>query len=784
MSKLSVMVVFASFGMMAGAVEVSSVEALQAALSAAQDGEEIVIRAGTYSFGSGTSFMEGANWLVVSKSIRLVGETSGHWGDTVVFRGDKTTHGRALLVKSGAKAVVSGITFEDFFGSVDGTHGMAIAFADAWATGGIAENAYATNCVIRNCKTNPGSNKTSSAALYNGLAVDCLIEENYSYWAAVRNTRLIDCTLRHNTDARYSGTTYDPHGVYGCTFEKCDARDGSAIYFRDFTVPYDVVGCVFANNAASSGGLICYEQTGVVHPGEIRECTFVANAVGSTSASGLLYYGKNPSSTYNLVVSNCTFTANTNLNNFAEKGALFCTTTPKFAYDFADCVFSNNYVKGHGMLNHGKARRCSFVGNIGDGATGFGSCGYPASGFELTFENCWFDGNYSYRSGGAFYCGDGGVLNLKSCAVTNSFVYNDGASYRGGVLYAAAGSKVRIEGPSSFAKCHAAYAGGAIFVEGGADFFCSDATFDANTPMRMGDFNKTSGSGYPGGQCFGGVYSNCMFRNGTAAIPGLCGAVASGCVFENNYGGGSHNLVGDAFNCTLEDCVLRSGGIWQCRLSRCTVTAASKLSTFFGSNWATNCLVCGCTGSTWGFIYRSTDTVGVTDYLVETATTTSSYVNCTFADNAYGSYPLIQSDGQHYCIVLENCIFWNNRKSGARADIGISTKIQQNEVSLQNCLYGNVVSQSGAVTMRDLGGNVVGTDKDPLFVSAAEVTEQQPVYSLKKKRSPAYDAGRNEPWMASSTDRAGNARIFQNRIVDIGCYEYSVPSAGMMLIYR
>lgn len=784
MSKLSVMAGFMSFGMVAGAIEVSTVEGLQTALSQAQDGDEIVVKAGTYSFGSQTTFMDGVNWLVVSKSIRLVGETSGHWGDDVVFKGDKTTHGRALFVKSGAKAVVSGVTFEDFFGNVDGTHGMAISFADAWTAGGIAENAYATNCVIRNCKTNPGSGKTSSAALYNGLAVDCLIEENYSYWAAVRNTRLIDCTLRHNTDARYSGSTYDPHGVYGCTFEKCAATDGSAIYFKSFSVPYDVVGCVFTNNAASASGLICYEQTGSVHPGEIRNCTFVANTVGPTKASGLFYYAKSTSSTYNLVVSNCTFTANTNSYGSATKGALFCTTSPNFSYDLVDCVFSNNYVKGHGMLNHGKARRCSFVGNIGDGSNGYGSCGYPALGFELTFEDCRFDGNYSYRSGGAFYCGDGGVLNLKSCAVTNSFVYNDETDYRGGVLYAESGSKVRIEGSSTFAKCHAAYAGGAIFVEDGADFFCSGATFDANTPTGMGNFSKTSGTSYPGGQCFGGVYSNCTFRSGTAAIPGLSGAVASGCVFENNYGGGSHNLVGDAFNCTLEDCVLNSGGIWQCRLSRCTVSAASKLSTFFGSNWATNCLVCGCTGSNWGFIYRSTDTVGVADYLAETAATASSYVNCTFADNAYGNYPLIQSDGQHYCIDLENCIFWNNKKASTRADIGISKGVQQNEVSLQNCLYGKEVSASGAVKMLDLGGNVVGTDKDPLFVYAAEATELQPAYSLKKKGSPAYDAGRNEPWMASATDRAGNARIFQDKIVDIGCYEYSVPPAGLVLIVR
>ena len=46
-----------------------------------------------------------------------------------------------------------------------------------------------------------------------------------------------------------------------------------------------------------------------------------------------------------------------------------------------------------------------------------------------------------------------------------------------------------------------------------------------------------------------------------------------------------------------------------------------------------------------------------------------------------------------------------------------------------------------------------------------------------KPSSPCINAGLNQSWMAAATDLDGNARIYREKTVDMGCYEFSSPSA-------
>jgi len=55
-----------------------------------------------------------------------------------------------------------------------------------------------------------------------------------------------------------------------------------------------------------------------------------------------------------------------------------------------------------------------------------------------------------------------------------------------------------------------------------------------------------------------------------------------------------------------------------------------------------------------------------------------------------------------------------------------------------------------------------------------------------QKGSICIDHGTNEAWslLTGATDLGGNPRILQN-IVDIGCYEYKIPSSvGTAVFFR
>ena len=66
---------------------------------------------------------------------------------------------------------------------------------------------------------------------------------------------------------------------------------------------------------------------------------------------------------------------------------------------------------------------------------------------------------------------------------------------------------------------------------------------------------------------------------------------------------------------------------------------------------------------------------------------------------------------------------------------------------------------------------------DPQFVDAANGD-----FRLSSRRSPCFNAGVMEDWMAGAFDLAGGTRVFDGA-PDIGCYEFFLPP-GLMLIFR
>lgn len=649
--------------------------------------DTIIVAPGTYDFtGIYDSVSTDGGRSHVSRaadpisSFSVIGDTTGHWDDAVVFKGDVRfgcfTH---QVQYRGSAPHFANITFDGFKSEANdasGNSGGVFKFALpslmgqwGWPT--------VTNCVFKN-NSSPGV----GTVIYGGAKVyDCKFVDNFG---STNNGR---CAVANCC------------GLVGCIFEgnTCGSNGGAVLHNG-----YPISNCTFRANSSRNYGAAIYGDN--ASPGEIVGCHFLTNT--AYNRGGAIYFTNKGSP----LVTNCTFEANTAFNpsGSTEGGGAV----------WNDCASDANL---------GEYVRCTFTGN----AVKSGAVGGAAHGG--IFRECTFDSNSQTNSsggGGAVYFAKaaGGVYD---CVFTNNMAVKNGSYY----------------------PC-----GGAVYCKSGFTRPIVGSKFYGN-------------SAYGAGAVYGGACTNCVFKDNSATADGgaINGCSAYSCTFEGSRCTQDWTPGWDARSSRLEKCDLRTGGVAGCSLNGCTIRAESgSAHGLFYLNGslsiaATNCLITGiCTNSLKGIIYA-----------YATPGSTSTFVNCTFADityrNAdallYGKADTITS----VPIEFKNCIFSNIRKADGTGE-DLSYRYVNSGVSFQNCSYGSI--QDG-FNLVDAGGTF--QCDNPRF--AEEGSHQL------RHNSPLRGKGALLGWTAADTDLAGNPRVRDGK-VDLGCYQCWTNPKNLVIVVR
>lgn len=151
---------------------------------------------------------------------------------------------------------------------------------------------------------------------------------------------------------------YLPFFIYNCSFDKCTAYEGGAIYIENIdsyvSRTFEIKDCKFTSNKCFRdlkddvfGGAICIVT--IENTFEISGCEFESNEAGE---GGAIYFGTFHSNSYSsrvlleddyaLSVSDCTFKK----NKAYGKGAAVCVMIkdkkPYYSIEVTNCEFSEN----------------------------------------------------------------------------------------------------------------------------------------------------------------------------------------------------------------------------------------------------------------------------------------------------------------------------------------------------------------------------------------------------------------------------------------------------------
>ncbi len=149
---------------------------------------------------------------------------------------------------------------------------------------------------------------------------------------------------------------------------------------------------------------------------------------------------------------------------------------------------------------------------------------------------------------------------------------------------------------------------------------------------------------------------------------------------------------------------------------------------------------------------------------------TMNLVNCVVANNSSE----ISGGGllAYKSAKILNSIFWNNQVIGGSSLATVETRQIDRYFTTNNVVVSNSCVQGLAFYAGN--GNI---PYDPLFVNASAAD-----YRL-DAASPAVNAGDSNFVKISSLDLAGNARIYNNGIVDMGAYELQASAVPTALFY-
>jgi len=683
-------------------------EQITNALTRLASGDTILVEPGIYDF-TGISmrtdtFESGGNTYVITNHLycniafTLKGNSSGHWDDAIVFKGN----GRCCDVKGFYKyTYFNNVTFDGFdcqrfpCGGSYESRGGALRLEDYSLCNVVS------NCVFRNCSAYIGG------AVNGGLLIDCLCTNNYasSNGGVGSNTRFESCRVVYNRAGGSYGASYSQRGVINSYFEgNSGAGCGAFAQGSDFVCSNNTF---VANVSRDNGGAINLSGTK-----DVIDCTFIGNV--ATNAGGAIYI----SSSTGAKIRGCTFISNSVARVYSTDqqygGGAIYSKISSAENTISNCTFIGNWTAGTygGATANGVYEDCTFISNRAEGIAG-GACFFPnnATGAVL---RCVFLDNVS-TNGGALSVNTGSSVAVIDCVFTNNFVTRYGGAVNGQAV-------------------------------------CSNCTFAGNLAILRG------------GAISGAETVDCVFRGNRKGN-------RAGTETHYEYGGGC------AYLSRLVRCDFTDAAFWQCSLVDCSihdVVNSIAPCIFYEENWATNCLVSGCTDLSKGLFYRylwrpTEDRRGAVR---------GSMVNCTFADNSVNRADTFFVANSHKTNEFDfvNCIFHNNKVTGAKvADLSGGT-LEEGCVTLQNCIYG---VSDGTLAWENKGGNIVCAD--PKF--AKDIRDGRYPYYMPKSESVAINAGLTQDWMSAASDLSGTNRVLGAR-VDIGCYESYIPPFGFIISVR
>ncbi|MHC4425558.1 MAG: right-handed parallel beta-helix repeat-containing protein [Planctomycetota bacterium] len=514
--------------------------AIQAAINAAEEGDIVLVDAGTYN--ESIAF-NGANIIltsmdpndpqVVESTIinatnnRRVVTFSGSEDTSCVLKGFTITDGHAAddygggIWGGGTRATIKNCVIGDNNGDFgggglydcDGPISDCV-IAGNYARGGRTQvgkggGLYECDGPIVKCSIMGNQAGSSGRTGYggglsscNGSITGCTIRYN---WAGAGGglydcrASITECTISDNLCNGYGGGLYRCNGrISDCTISGNKAEHetsetkGGGLYACGGTIS----NCIISSNSAQGlgGGLYACDGT-------ISNCIISGN---SAEESGGGLYGCNG------LIESCTIVDNKS-PNWHGGGAMECNL-------FKDCVITNNSSRGHGGGLHEcrKVISCTITGNSTDAYPGGGlsqcdsvaNCivsgniaGENGGGLHNCAEvfNCTIVGNYAVGQGSAIYQdSDHGVI-------ANSIIWDNRAGNGGQILVGGSGSS---SAPCSISIRYSNIQGGlgTANVAGGCELQWAPTYFDmgplfvqpgrwaSGTEWIEGDYHLLAGS--------------------------------------------------------------------------------------------------------------------------------------------------------------------------------------------------------------------------------------------------------------------------------------------------
>lgn len=524
------------------------------ALGAASDGDEIVLKDGTYK-GNGNKYLHNDGKKITVRS------ENGYSGCIIDLEG---TAGPAFLFSD---ATISGITITNVgsWWAVDMTDGeVSNCLITANSGGGIRVygNTKISNCTISNNTGGAGiafwnegapvvenclitGNSSRGISGYSGstaLITNCIVSNNSAETGGGihcgGNEQIDNCTITNNTADDWGGgigggtptitgcvisgnqTTGNGRGggistggtITNCTIQNnIAAGDGGGVYAGGGA---SVTNCLITGNVSNGnhGGGINASF------GSITNCTIKNNSVVNGCGGGIACYGglAHPQ------ITGCTITENT----AREGGGVYFSDTEPYEPALEQCTISNNTAveNGGGIMcildTNPKIRNCTISSNsVEDGDGG----GIYISDALPKIRNCVIEGNTVTKgngNGGGIYC------ERSSVDLDRIIVRKNAATYGGGILFS---ENAPVLVNSFVTENSASQMGGGIAADTATNLTVAFATVAGNTA-------GTGGGGFASKSAMTTILYSIFWNNSSTEIGVMLGSAPT--VFSSDIKGG------------------------------------------------------------------------------------------------------------------------------------------------------------------------------------------------------------------------------------------------------